>query len=1313
VPGIAEVFVRLVPQLDKRDVEKQLDSVDAKAAGKKAGKDYGDALGTEVGKATDKVAADAEGKGKEGGRRFGLGFGAAFGSSADVARAGDKAGDTAGKSFAAKFGQHVKNIMGGIGPGVLGVGAKPAAITAGIGGAAGLLPALFAGGATVALGGAGAGLIDIAAKQLIGTKNVKGKAATEGPLYDAAQQIKTTFTDAMQQAVKPMQAPLAAAFKQIPGMLKSVTPALQAAFAGAATLIQPLLHGISDLAHDILPGLGAAFRAAAPLLRPLLDGIGQLVKGLLPGLVALLHAAAPAVTVLAGFLGSLGSSLGGMLRAMAPAVAASAALLKAVGGVITSLLPVVASLAASFATALAPAFTALAGALKALNPVFDILGRFIAQFAGAVIGDLSSAITAVVTLLTRAGPALGAFFDALGKIFNVMESAGVFATLGNAVEMLAAPLGNLVAVLIRGLVPILPPVINFIGQLATIIAAGLANGVVQLLPPLTQLATVVLQALANVLPVILPVLTAITTVLSAAFVRVISDLATALSAIITAIPPPVLEGIAVAIAAIVGALKLWAVIQAVLDIELSPFIAVMIMIGAVVAVITIAVVELVKHWGTVWAFIKRITLDAWGAIYNEVLAPLIRFFTKMIPDAFNATITWAKEHWPLLVAIIGGPVGAIVALVITHWNQISSFLARVWHDITALAVTVWNGIAAFFAGWWNREVTGWTNIVNWLRGFLAAAWGAIRATAVSWWNGIASFFTGWWDNEVAGWTRIIGTLKGLLSGAWADIRRVAVAAWAGIASAIGTAWNAVQNAVKGPIKWVIHFVLNDALIKGFNLVSHAVGGPHIGNIPETLAAGGRITAGTGPTADDVPVWVSRGETVVSAAHSAQLAPAFARVGVPGYQTGGVPLPPGTPATSGTWSGSGGTSQSLLSGIPGGGVLHNIGQAASNVWRVTGDVGKIILAIATGNAVAAANAFFDMIGKKTGGAIGDLAGLLVAMPARLVHDVVSFLMGMGGGATGSGADIANFAATFIGKIPYTWGGATLTAADCSGFVQAVYKHFGIDAPRTSEAQGAWVTRGPPVAGGLALYHSPPGGPDPGHVAIVRNAMQVISQGGGMGPQLMPIHAMPLLWTGTPPGGFGGGGAVSGTVGQWIRMALSMAGAPLSWAAWMGTLVSKESGGNPRAVNPQTAGMSGEHAEGIAQTIPSTFAAFALPGHGNIWNPVDDLIASVRYIRATYGSPASIPGLGAPGNYVGYDGGGPIPEPVFGIGPSGTFYQFHANEDVLPAGGAGALLAELRAIRGLLGAAPGRTAAGVAAGLAAHTGTMAQAARLGAR
>ncbi len=68
---------------------------------------------------------------------------------------------------------------------------------------------------------------------------------------------------------------------------------------------------------------------------------------------------------------------------------------------------------------------------------------------------------------------------------------------------------------------------------------------------------------------------------------------------------------------------------------------------------------------------------------------------------------------------------------------------------------------------------------------------------------------------------------------------------------------------------------------------------------------------------------------------------------------------------------------------------------------------------------------------------------------------------------------------------------------------------------------------------------------------------------------------------------------------------------------------ESGGNPLAENhwdSNEALYGGTY--GLLQTIKPTFDAYSLPGHRNILNPVDSIIAGVRYANGTYGSFESI-------------------------------------------------------------------------------------------
>jgi hypothetical protein len=75
-----------------------------------------------------------------------------------------------------------------------------------------------------------------------------------------------------------------------------------------------------------------------------------------------------------------------------------------------------------------------------------------------------------------------------------------------------------------------------------------------------------------------------------------------------------------------------------------------------------------------------------------------------------------------------------------------------------------------------------------------------------------------------------------------------------------------------------------------------------------------------------------------------------------------------------------------------------------------------------------------------------------------------------------------------------------------------------------------------------------------------------------------------------------------------------------------VVQHESGGNPGAYNGWDSNAAAGHpSEGIAQVIGPTFHAYALPGHSNIWNPVDNMIAAFRYSISRYGSMNNIPGV----------------------------------------------------------------------------------------
>lgn len=83
-------------------------------------------------------------------------------------------------------------------------------------------------------------------------------------------------------------------------------------------------------------------------------------------------------------------------------------------------------------------------------------------------------------------------------------------------------------------------------------------------------------------------------------------------------------------------------------------------------------------------------------------------------------------------------------------------------------------------------------------------------------------------------------------------------------------------------------------------------------------------------------------------------------------------------------------------------------------------------------------------------------------------------------------VVDYACQFIGN-PYVWGGTSLTnGADCSGFVQSVYAHFGVSLPRTSSAQrsaGYEVSYSEAQPGDIICYN--------GHVGIYVGNGQIVN------------------------------------------------------------------------------------------------------------------------------------------------------------------------------------------------------------------------------
>lgn len=137
-----------------------------------------------------------------------------------------------------------------------------------------------------------------------------------------------------------------------------------------------------------------------------------------------------------------------------------------------------------------------------------------------------------------------------------------------------------------------------------------------------------------------------------------------------------------------------------------------------------------------------------------------------------------------------------------------------------------------------------------------------------------------------------------------------------------------------------------------------------------------------------------------------------------------------------------------------------------------------------------------------------------------------------------------------------------------------------------------------------------------------------------------------------------GQMGGAVDDWLKAAITYTGVGMDWLPGLKWIVGHESGGDPTAKNPDST------ASGLLQLIDTTWANSRdkrLPN--DVFNPVLNAIAGIRYIAGRYGDPDSAIAFWRKNNY--YADGGWITEPVMGIGlRSGQGYTFgERGEDEL--------------------------------------------------
>ena len=267
-------------------------------------------------------------------------------------------------------------------------------------------------------------------------------------------------------------------------------------------------------------------------------------------------------------------------------------------------------------------------------------------------------------------------------------------------------------------------------------------------------------------------------------------------------------------------------------------------------------------WETVlrpiWEGLATVAQWVWTNILKPAIDGIVFSWQNMGLLFSTVWQTWIKPVWDGLVMVAQWAWTTIIQPVLTALQAAWSFVGQIFQWVwTSLIKPAWDGLALGIQ--W-----GWTTVIM-------PVWEAMKAGL----QVLGDFFRMAWESWIKPTWDALGTgirwvVDTVVKPAWDAMKSgldALKARFDQVVDAIRATWEKLRGYLAKPINFMIDFVINRGIVAAWNKVGSFIDLPtlhEVSRIPEH-ATGGAIRGPGNGTSDDVLMWGSDGEHMITAA----------------------------------------------------------------------------------------------------------------------------------------------------------------------------------------------------------------------------------------------------------------------------------------------------------------------------------------------------------------------------------------------------------------------------------------------------------------